>query len=205
MLRKVNLFKFLDEKFTNLFQKLSQTKLSKVAEIIENNPNETTKKIIYFIISFSIVTLPLAIVLTIYISNLNKKEMTDKTYKIISDIKKIETEESAINKTIKSLIPAREMNSEKSFSNYIYKKIRSSDVGLNNIKINQINALRTVGDVNVVEVKGVVQGLGSKEVTKIFEIINKTLPLRYNSIKISKDRKSQLLSVQFDYEARVKK
>ena len=87
----------------------------------------------------------------------------------------------------------------------IVLKEMKSILDKNQIKIKQTNILQTKGQVNFIEVQGEIKGLGTKELSKVLEMIESSYPHKTNAIELSKNSKNNLLNIYFDYEARGKK
>ena len=90
-------------------------------------------------------------------------------------------------------------------TNFFHSKLRRYDINKNQIIIKQTNILETKGQVNFIEIQGEIKGLGTQELSKVLEMIEASYPQKTNSIELSKNSKSNLLNIYFDYEARGKK
>ncbi len=205
MASKLNIFKKLDEKMENLFVTISQNKLSKLNGQIDLHFSERYQQIIHISFGALISILPLSICLIFGISNNSALTENNNLKDLIEKVKKIESQESAMKSSLKNLIPAREFRSSNSLSKYIYNKVRSAGVSLKDININSAETIETIGDVQVIQIEGKVNKLGTKEVTNVLDIIEGARPRAFNEIIITKREKDNLLNLAFSFEARVKK
>ena len=205
MANKVNLFQKFDEKIAIFFNHLIQTKLSKLNDFIENNSSEQAKKIIHLTASVMIPAIPLLFCFILYISNKSSTNKVNEIHMMIRDVQTLESQEALISRSLKNLIPTKEINSTKSFSQHIYNKLRSSGVSLKDIQINTTDVIESIGDVNVVQIEGQVKSLGTKEITRILNVIQKMKPTAFNEGVITKNEKNNLLDINFSFDARAKK
>lgn len=200
-----NIFMKMDEKAKALLLSLSQTKLSKINDIIESNFNEREKKVVHYIFSFSAILSPLLICLFIMVSNNNTKQEIAKKVELINQIEMLDSSEKQVKKSVSRLIPSSTLSSPKKLTNFFHSKLRRYDIDKNQIKIKQTNILQTKGQVNFIEVQGEIKGLGTQELSKVLEMIESSYPQKTNAIELSKNSKNNLLNIYFDYEARGKK
>ena len=119
--------------------------------------------------------------------------------------KMLESKETMIKKSIQKLLPSSTLSSSKSLTNYFASKLRRYDISRNQIKINRASLIETIGEVNIIEIQGVINGLGTKEISLVLGLIEKTIPYKFNSISLVKNSKNNLINIKFDYEARGKK
>lgn len=203
--KKINFFQNIDEKMTNFFGQVSQNNLTKLNDYIENNTTENGKKIIHLMSAIIISILPLIIVLIFYISNKQLSNENAAISKIIANVLRLETDESSIDSKLKSLMTMKDFLSPKDFAQYIYQKVRASDVAFNDILMENVEIIETIGDVNVLKIEGKVKSLGTKEISQILLIIDETNPININEIEITQNKTNNLLDIKFSFEARVKK
>ena len=203
MALKNNFFKKIDEKVISAISYVTQNKLTKIDEQIESSLSSEAKTIVYQTSSLFIVTLPLLFAIGLFISNNSlRNEITD-TRSIINNIKSIEQNETQINRSVKSLIASKNITPASNMAKFFYSKLKVSDVSLNNIIINDSEVSDTIGDVEIVQIDGEIKGLGSKEVSKVLNILDELNPSSLNEIEIVKDK--TLLTLKFNLEARAKK
>lgn len=205
MSSKLNIFKKLDEKMESLFVSITQNKLSKINGKIELYFSEKYQQIIHVTFGALISILPLFICLIFSISNNSALTKNNNLIVLIEKVKKIESQENAMKSSLRNLIPAREFSSSNNLSKFIYNKVRSAGVSLKDININSAETIETIGDVQVIQIEGKVNRLGTKEVTNILDIIEGARPRAFNEIIITKREKDNLLDLAFSFEARVKK
>ena len=200
-----NLFIKMDAKAKSFLLGLSQTKLSKINDTIEANFNEREKKIVHYLFSFSAILSPLMICIFMIISNSIAKNEISQKLELINQIEMLDSSEKDVKRSIGQLIPSSTLSSPKNLSNFFHSKLRRYDVDKKQIEIKQANILETKGQVNIVEIQGEIKGLGTQELSKVLEMIEASYPQKTNSIELSKNSKSNLLNIYFDYEARGKK
>ena len=205
MSSKINIYQNLDDKTANFFGSITQNKLSKITAFIENNFSEKAQQLVHLSISFCISITPLLVCLIFYISNKNTNQETIKLQELTASISKLETQEEAIKKSLKSLMSAKDLSSSSSFSKFIYSKLRSSGISLSNIKISNVENIETIGDVQIVQIEGKVDGTGTKEVSRLLNIISASMPRSINEITLASGKNDKLLNVNFSYEAKVRK
>ena len=203
MALKNNFFKKIDEKVISAISYVTQNKLTKIDEQIESSLSSEAKTIVYQTSSLFIVTLPLLFAIGLFISNNSLRNEISDTRTIINNIKSIEQNETQINRSVKSLIASKSITPASNMAKYFYSKLKISDVTLNNIIINSSEVSDTIGDVEIVQIDGEIKGLGSKEVSKVLNILDELNPSSLNEIEIVKDK--TLLTLKFNLEARAKK
>jgi len=203
--KKINFFQTIDEKISALFIQFTQNNLSKFNDYIENNFSDKEKKIIHLLSAFAIISIPLILVFILFLSNNNLSNQNIAIKKIISNVQHLESDEDYINKKLNGLIPIRNISDPKEFSQYIYRKLRSSDVSLKDILIDSANNIETIGDVAIVQIEGKIKSLGIKELSIVLKIIQELNPIKFNEIEIIKNNKNNLLDINFNFEGRAKK
>ena len=202
---KNNFFQSMDKKCINLFNDIIQNRLSKINEFIEDNLDEKNKNLAYKIISIFVISLPILIALIFLTANQSAKFQNEQLKNLVDNIERLESEESAIKIKISKLNKKGNFGSPSNVQQQIFSALRYADIEKKNIQIDRLDPVETIGDIEILNVQGTIKEIGTMELTKIFETINKNTPHRLNEIRINKNSQSDLLSIFFDYDARTTK